>query len=254
MENKIKLLIAQDEKTCNSMGKYFEALNEFEIIGKTNNGNMAIDYIVNEEPDLIIMDFILQDKDGLSVLNYIKNTLTTAKKPQIIMFSHLSHEVFVLKALELGAIYFVLKPCSFEDLKDRIFDLLCSKSNSKNLSFTGNTKNKVLDEKISNIFISVGIPANVKGYQFLREGIKIAINRPETINSITKQLYPAIAEVFNTNASKVERAIRHAIEIAWNRGKIININKLFGIKVIDTYEKPTNSEFIALIADKISLD
>ena len=115
-------------------------------------------------------------------------------------------------------------------------------------------KTKQLDEKITNIFITVGIPAHIKGYQFLREAIKMAINSPEIINSITKKLYPSIADKFDTSASKVERAIRHAIEVAWNRGKIENINNLFGIRVYGNNEKPTNGEFIALVADKMLIE
>lgn len=115
-------------------------------------------------------------------------------------------------------------------------------------------KNKTLDERIANLFISVGIPAHIKGYQFLREAIKMTIETPEIINSITKQLYPGIAQRYQTSASKVERAIRHAIEVAWNRGKIENINNVFGIKIYAPNEKPTNGEFIALVADKLLLE
>ncbi len=113
---------------------------------------------------------------------------------------------------------------------------------------------KTLDERISNIFVSVGIPAHIKGYQFLREGIKLAVDNPAIINSITKSLYPTIAQRYETSASKVERAIRHAIEVAWNRGRIENINSLFGVKVYSSSEKPTNGEFIALLADKMLLE
>ena len=111
-----------------------------------------------------------------------------------------------------------------------------------------------IEEKITNIFITVGIPAHIKGYQFLREAIKLAMENPDIINSITKKLYPSIAERFETSASKVERAIRHAIEVAWNRGKIENINSIFGLTVYSNNEKPTNGEFIALVADKMLLD
>ncbi len=117
-----------------------------------------------------------------------------------------------------------------------------------------NPKQKQLEEKISNIFITVGIPAHIKGYQFLREAIKLAVKQPEIINSITKELYPRVADQFSTSPSKVERAIRHAIEVAWNRGKIENINAVFGIKVYSNNEKPTNGEFIALVADKMLIE
>ena len=127
-------------------------------------------------------------------------------------------------------------------------------SESENVQQSLKQKNRGLDEKISNIFITVGIPAHIKGYQFLREAIKLAIESPEIINSITKKLYPAIADRFETTASKVERAIRHAIEVAWNRGKIENINSVFGLRVYTSQEKPTNGEFIALVADKMSIE
>ena len=122
------------------------------------------------------------------------------------------------------------------------------------LSTSNFVTNREIEEKISNIFITVGIPAHIKGYQFLREAIKLSMENPDIINSITKKLYPSIAEKFDTSASKVERAIRHAIEVAWNRGKIENINSIFGLTVYSNNEKPTNGEFIALVADKMLLD
>ena len=142
----------------------------------------------------------------------------------------------------------MIKPVGKTSIVKRIEELTSQKPTVKN------TKNKPLEEKITNIFITVGIPAHIKGYQYLREAIKMAIENPEIINSITKKLYPAIAEKFETSASKVERAIRHAIEVAWNRGKIENINSVFQIKVYDSNEKPTNGEFIALVADKMIIE
>ena len=149
----------------------------------------------------------------------------------------------------------MIKPISPQVLADRITDLYVTYTTPVQARASTETiKNKALEERISNIFITVGIPAHIKGYQFLREAIKMAINSPEIINSITKELYPSIASKFETSASKVERAIRHAIEVAWNRGKIENINSVFGIKVYTNNEKPTNGEFIALVADKMLLE
>ena len=150
----------------------------------------------------------------------------------------------------------MIKPVSPQVLADRIADLYTSYATtpSANTPTESTKSNKALEERISNIFITVGIPAHIKGYQFLREAIKMAIHSPEIINSITKELYPSIASKFETSASKVERAIRHAIEVAWNRGKIENINSVFGIKVYTNNEKPTNGEFIALVADKMLLE
>ena len=147
---------------------------------------------------------------------------------------------------KLGKIFWELKPISPENLESRINEVL----NNSQTKGAG----RELDEKISNIFISIGIPAHIKGYQFLREAVKLAVEEPEIIGSITKKLYPTIAERFETSSSKVERGMRHAIEVAWNRGKIENINSIFGLKIYNRNEKPTNGELIALIADKMIMD
>ena len=165
---------------------------------------------------------------------------------KFIVLSALSQDVFINRAITLGADYYLVKPCSAKTLEERIRFLKSGRKES--------TVDKAIEERITNIFITVGIPAHIKGYQFLREAIKMAVDNPEVINSITKQLYPSVAERFSTSASKVERAIRHAIEVAWNRGKIENINSLFGVKVYNHNEKPTNGEFIALVADKMLLE
>jgi two-component system, response regulator, stage 0 sporulation protein A len=152
--------------------------------------------------------------------------------------------------MNMGASYFMAKPINIDTLCKRIIEL------NSNVIYTSiaSSTSRELDEKISHIFITVGIPAHIKGYKFLREAIKLSISDPNIINSITKKLYPAIAEKFDTSASKVERAIRHAIEVAWNRGKIENINGLFGVTVYSSNEKPTNGEFIALVADKMLME
>lgn len=143
----------------------------------------------------------------------------------------------------------MVKPVSPQGLEERIVDVL---KNENEISLQ--PTNKILEEKISNIFISIGIPAHIKGYQFLREAVKLAVEKPDIIGSITKKLYPTIAERFETSSSKVERGMRHAIEVAWNRGKIENINSLFGLKIYSSNEKPTNGELIALIADKMIME
>ena len=171
---------------------------------------------------------------------------------QVKFFVHsaLSQETFVEKAMKLGAIYYLAKPFNGDVFLKRLKE--STTVIAKNQPSKSGTRE--LDEKISNIFITVGIPAHIKGYQFLREAIKMAISEPEIINSITKKLYPSIAKKFDTSSSKVERAIRHAIEVAWNRGKIENINSLFGVKVYSDNDKPINGEFIALVADKMLLE
>ena len=188
----------------------------------------------------------MPELDGFGVLNEIKYKIDKSRTT-IIMISQLVSDGFINKAIKNGADYFLAKPFTLNSLKNRLLEF-------ENGVEEVRTKRSPLDEKIANIFISVGIPAHIKGYQFLREAIKMAVDEPEIINSITKRLYPSIAKKFDTTPSKVERAIRHAIEVAWNRGKIENINQIFGIKVYSSNEKPTNGEFIALVADKMLIE
>ncbi len=249
MERCLNLLIANDnadesnlisEKLTNDKNLY--------IIDKTTNGREAINLLKTKKYDVAIVDLVLAEVDGFEVIENIKNA---DSKTKIIVLSALSSETFVGKAVGLGIDYYMLKPVNADIVAKRVNDLL-----SKNLKANSKLKSdgKGMEEKITNLFISVGIPAHIKGYQFLREAIKLAMENPDVINSITKRLYPTIAEKFDTSASKVERAIRHAIEVAWNRGKIENINSIFGLTVYSNNEKPTNGEFIALVADKMLLD
>lgn len=240
------ILADEDQNILDEMVKNFTD-DKYEIIATTTNGEELIDLINSKKPDVVVMDIVLQNCDGFKVLERMEKGKTS-----IIIHSSLSMDGFINKAVSLGAKYYCIKPFDVNTLKERINDIV-NPTNVHSNNFYGKTNNQI-EEKITNIFITVGIPAHIKGYQFLREAIKLAIANPEIINSITKKLYPTIAEKFDTSASKVERAIRHAIEVAWNRGKIENINNLFGIKVYSTNEKPTNGEFIALVADKMLIE
>ena len=251
MENKkqkIKLLIADaTEESREVMTKHFRESEKFEIIASLGNGEEVLQTILNNSVDVVIMDVVLTGIDGFEILEKAKQNKKINTK--FIIQSSLTHEAFVTKATMLGANYFIAKPINPEVLEKRVYELFENKSQSH-----ASISNRQLEEKISNIFITVGIPAHIKGYQFLREAIKLAIDTPEIINSITKKLYPTIADKYSTSSSKVERAIRHAIEVAWNRGKIENINSIFGLKVYNSNEKPTNGEFIALVADKMLIE
>ena len=246
MKKTTVILADEDKNMINDMKENLK--DEFEIIATTSSGNELISLINQNNPDIVIMDIVLQNCDGFKVLENV-NTNNT----KIIIQSSLSIDGFINKAIGMGAKYYCIKPFDLQTLKDRIQDLINPQA-SQSTKFFNQKANNQIEEKITNIFITVGIPAHIKGYQFLREAIKLAIANPEIINSITKKLYPTIAEKYDTSASKVERAIRHAIEVAWNRGKIENINNLFGIKVYSSNEKPTNGEFIALVADKMLIE
>lgn len=202
--------------------------------------------IEETDVDVIVTDLVMMGEDGFALMEKYKDK-------KFIVASNLKSEVFIVKAMELGAAY-LFKPVELALLEQRICQLTDKQPTGSKVVYKKAVSDKTLDERISSIFVSVGIPAHIKGYQFLREGIKLAVDNPAIINSITKHLYPTIAMHFDTTASKVERAIRHAIEVAWNRGRIENINSLFGVKVYSSNEKPTNGEFIALLADKMLLE
>lgn len=246
MEKTTIILADEDKNFLNQMVKNFN--EEYNILATTQDGEELIKLINSLKPDVVVMDIVLQNCDGFKVLESVKDSETN-----IVVQSSLSIDGFINKAISLGAKYYCIKPFDVNTLKERIDDIVNTKSGTNKMFFNSKSKSQI-EEKITNIFITVGIPAHIKGYQFLREAIKLAIDNPEIINSITKKLYPTIAEKYDTSASKVERAIRHAIEVAWNRGKIENINNLFGIKVYSSNEKPTNGEFIALVADKMLIE
>ena len=258
---KIKLIVVDDsEEFINNVKESYLDDESVEIIATAKDGLEAISKIESFCPDVVILDIVMPEVDGFGVLanlNYSK----MSKRPNFIVVSQLTGENFINKAISLGASYYLVKPVNMAMLKERVkeFGGLAAPKKSSDLEDRLVEKalkksQRSLDEKLANIFITVGIPAHIKGYKFLREAIKMAIDSPEIINSITKKLYPSIADKFSTSPSKVERAIRHAIEVAWNRGKIENINNIFGIKIYTANDKPTNGEFIALLADKMIME
>ena len=248
MNTKMNIVIVS-----NNQNDRKELKNNFEkngmMVEEFSEALPSIQYVKENACDLIISDVILPGKDGFYLTENVKKFSPSTK---VVLASAIGGESFIHKGLSLGADYFIEKPFDNDTISERMIEVINNFEKPK--STPKQPKNKQLEEKISNIFITVGIPAHIKGYQFLREAIKMAIVNPEIINSITKKLYPSIAERFDTSASKVERAIRHAIEVAWNRGKIENINALFGIRVYSNNEKPTNGEFIALVADKMLIE
>ena len=263
MKKQISILVADENKDyVNKLKNTAESYEDIKLLDVAYNGEDVLKKITSLQPDVVISDVILSGLDGYAVIEEAKKKLCKAR---FIVVSSLASETFVQKAMNLGVEYYMIKPVGADLILTRVRDLFSLKSSAneamENRSIepamfdnSKATKNKLLEEKITNIFITVGIPAHIKGYYFLREAIKMAIENPEVVNSITKKLYPSIAERFSTSASKVERAIRHAIEVAWNRGKIENINSVFGVKVYSNNEKPTNGEFIALVADKMLIE
>ncbi len=247
---KRKIYLLQDTEEQNAkLRENFISDQRFEIVGESTDGENAVSALTESQADVLILELVMSGYDGLSLIESIKKLNMPVK---LIVVSALKRDEIIRMTIEAGADYFMAKPCNFEVLKERILELFEEREILSRIPSP--SKTKWLDERLGNLFINVGIPPHIKGYGYLREGIKLAISRPEIVNNITKQLYPTIARIFNTTSSKVERAIRHAIEVAFNRGRIDSINNILGVRAFVSKEKPTNGEFIALIADKIMLE
>ena len=211
--------------------------------------------LASKSVDLVVADMFPQDCDGMELIKYL-TALSEDKKYNVMVLSMVKNSALYSQLFASGVSYIINKNFDVEVAVLRISDYFESDIPAAGVYVEKQTRklHSPIDEKLSKVFLSVGIPAHIKGYQFLREAIKLTIDEPNIINSITKKLYPAVAEIYDTSPSKVERAIRHAIEVAWNRGKIENINNLFGMKVYGVNDKPTNGEFIALVADKMIIE
>ena len=260
---KTKVLIADDNKDfCDIMDEYLRKQDDIEVMGIANDGKEVIELISQELPDLIILDIIMPYLDGLGVLEQM-NTMNLSKFPKIIILSAVGQDKITQRAMSLGADYYVIKPFDFEIFTDRIRQITGTKEiavpdNMINKNRQGRsalvTKNRSLEAEITNIIHEIGVPAHIKGYLYLREAISMVVENIGLLSAVTKELYPSIAKKFNTTSSRVERAIRHAIEVAWSRGKVDTINNLFGYTINNHRGKPTNSEFIAMVADKLRLE
>lgn len=249
--NEQKVVVLQEnQEALDFTVSAISEISGFTVVGASCDGEEGVSLILNNCPDFLITGIVLKGLDGFTVLEKL-NGLNL--KTKAIVVSSFTSEAIITRALSSGAVYYMAKPFKSEVLKNRLLELSLGANPEEELTGLEKRKN-TLDEKISKIFISVGIPPHIKGYYYLREGVKMAVDEPDIINNITKKLYPKIGEKFDTSASKVERAIRHAIEVAWARGRIETINSLFGIRAYVGGEKPTNGEFIALIADKMLLE
>ena len=263
MLQKIGVLLADDNKEfTNLLSEYISEQEDMEVIGVAYNGDEVLEFIERERkiPDVLILDIIMPHLDGLGVLERLRS-LNMSPQPQIIMLTAFGQENITQKAVQLGASYYILKPFDLEVLANRIRQLVTNAPVTSSLSSSVkpnviplHNKGKNLDANITSIIHEIGVPAHIKGYQYLREAITMVYNNIEILGAITKSLYPDIAEKFKTTPSRVERAIRHAIEVAWTRGNIDSISHLFGYTVNISKSKPTNSEFIAMVADKLRIE
>lgn len=259
---KISVIIVDDnEKVIENIDSALSKDTAIQIIGKAKNGQEAYELIRKSTPDVVILDLIMPKMDGLSLMNKVNEDGAMIKMPFFIITSAISNENVIQDAFGYGAGYYLLKPFETNMIADRVKGV---KSYNKRIPETkkiigaGEDRKHFMERNIENdvtsIIHDVGVPAHIKGYQYLREAIIMSVNDNEMLNSITKILYPSIAKKFQTTSSRVERAIRHAIEVAWNCGRMDTIDELFGYTINAEKGKPTNSEFIALIADKIRLE
>ena len=257
--NSLKVVIADDnEKMVDVIKEVINDEPDMEVVGTAANGEETINIIKNTSHDLVLLDIIMPQLDGISVMQRIRDDKTCVS-PAFIIISAVGMEDVTEDAFDKGAAYYIMKPFDNEMLINRIKYVgkvhNAPADNKRNIVIkdTVNHKKYVLENEITGMIHEIGVPAHIKGYQYLRESITLAVNDPDIINSITKILYPTIAKKFETTPSRVERAIRHAIEVAWNRGNPDVLNNLFGYTISNGKGKPTNSEFIALIADNIRL-
>lgn len=254
----MSVAIADDnERMVEILNDIVKKDNEIRIVGKANNGEDVYHMIKEKEPDVVLLDLIMPKLDGLSVMERINQDRTIKKHPKFIVISAIGQEGITEDAFNLGAHYYIMKPFDNEMVLNRVKSIKNCIADGKfsHLSGTGSEKRIIenLENQVTDMIHEVGVPAHIKGYQYLRDAIMMVIEEPEMLNSITKILYPTIAKRNQTTPSRVERAIRHAIEVAWSRGNMDIINSLFSYTVSTGKGKPTNSEFIALIADKIRL-
>jgi two-component system, response regulator, stage 0 sporulation protein A len=258
--NKIKVCVVDDNRELvGLLEEYISSQDDMEIVGVAHNGQECLDILEDTTPDVLVLDIIMPHLDGLAVLEKLREK--RGKIPNVIMLTAFGQEDVTKKAVDLGASYFILKPFDMENLASHIRQV-SGNSNAGMRKLPQSSyrpsqveqKPKNLDASITSIIHEIGVPAHIKGYMYLREAISMVYNDIELLGSITKVLYPDIAKKYNTTASRVERAIRHAIEVAWSRGNIDSISSLFGYTVSMTKAKPTNSEFIAMVADKLRLE
>ncbi|GGA39569.1 stage 0 sporulation protein A [Kroppenstedtia guangzhouensis] len=253
--DKMRVLLADDNREfADLLREHLDFQEDIEVVGVAYNGNEVIELLEKEKPDVLVLDIIMPHLDGLGVLEKLNGR--PEPMPKIIMLTAFGQENITQRAVELGAAYYILKPFDMDVLTDRIRQMQgrpVTSTQGNAVAATGGRSDN-LDAHITSVIHEIGVPAHIKGYLYLREAITMVYNEVELLGAITKTLYPRIAEKYNTTPSRVERAIRHAIEVAWSRGNMDSIRKLFGYTINVSKAKPTNSEFIAMVADKLRIE
>ncbi|WP_405342036.1 sporulation transcription factor Spo0A [Ruminococcus sp.] len=253
MTERMKLLMTQEP--TDNMTEIMQTLAQygFSTAFCMKDGEEVISRIQSEKPDVVIMDLFMTHIDSIGVMRAIRKQ-KPEKLPMFVVYSSFDSPVLEREVMSAGATYFVLKPFNLSDLAENIVRLSKrqrqrSKGGIRQIGYDSNS----LELKVTEILHQIGVPAHIKGYHYLRDSIILSIEKPEIINAVTKQLYPTVAKKYETTSSRVERAIRHAIEVAWDRGDVEVLNSYFGYTIQGSRGKPTNSEFIAMISDKLRL-
>jgi len=263
MGKEIKIIIADDNRNiCQMLQNYLQGQEDINIVGVAYNGLEAVELIQTKEPDLVILDLVMPHLDGLGVLEHL-NARTMMKRPKTIMLTAFGQESLTHQAMTLGVDYFILKPFDLDILYKRVRSLIHDLSTDEPLQFSASasvtpsmttvrSEHKLVSE-VTTVMHQIGIPAHVKGYQYIREAILMVVEDVSLLGAVTKELYPGIAKKYDTASSRVERGIRHAIELAWERGQKDTLKQIFGYSMNIERQKPTNSEFIAVLADKFRM-
>ena len=250
---RIRVMLADDNlSVLRLLSDYLGRKGDIELVAAVSDGVEIPDAVRAFAPDILVMDIIMPRRDGFMTLEAL-NAMPPAVRPKVIVLTGLARDDFIMRAIQLGASYYMVKPFDMSLLYERIVEIAREQPEAIAAGAPPESAGESVDEQITNLFLTLGIPAHIKGYQYLREAVRMVLDNHDVINRITKELYPGIARKFDTSASKVERAMRHAIEVAWTRGRLDTVNQMYGYKVFAREDKPTNGEFIALVSDKIAV-
>ena len=251
--DRIRVMLADDNlNLLRLLTDYLSRKPDIEVVAAVSDGVEIPDSVRQFAPDVLVMDIIMPRRDGFMTLEAL-NGMEIALRPRVIVLTGLARDDFIMRAIRLGASYYMVKPFDMNLLYERIVEIAREQLQSASLTQAAEGREESVDEQITNLFLTLGIPAHIKGYQYLREAVRMVMENHDVINRITKELYPGIARKFDTTASKVERAMRHAIEVAWTRGRLDAVNQMYGYRVFAREDKPTNGEFIAMVSDKLTV-
>ena len=251
----MRILVVDDHSALReTMTEALAVQQDVAAVDAASNGAEALRLLGERSYDVMVTDIVMPVMDGYTLMQEMRR-MALSPAPKVIVATSLARDDFVMRAVELGAKFYLVKPFEIESLMGHIRRLARGEELPPPMREpSGEPREQSLDERLGSLFLTIGIPAHIKGYQYLRCGVRLAVENPGIINRITRELYPGIAARFDTTASKVERAIRHAIDVAWSRGRVDTLNRAFGCRVCTPEDKPTNGEFIAMLADKLSME